>query len=135
MELQSGDLKSHETGQIRINIHTLSDFGRFFQGELENTIAPMAARVISTLESGTDIGPSLPSDDLQAMNIRHSECVAAMTQQLKALKAGMEIMADAAKTIAQRYSSADALSRTTVGNIIPLIDSAVSTQATGEVQS
>ena len=111
--------------QLRIDIGTLKDFGTFLRRQLDDSLAPMASRVNHALAAGGDIGPNMPSDDLQMMNVQHAECVAAMNDQLEALKIGMAIIADAAHAIAARYSTSDTLAHTTVRNIAPALNAAV----------
>ena len=128
----SSDHAGVNSAQIMVDIATLREFGTFVRRELDGVIAPMVARASQGLRNGGDIGPNLPSDDLQRMNLRHADCVVELDRQLEALKVGMAILADSALSIAARYSSSDALARTTIYNITPLVnDVAVQDTANG----
>ncbi len=111
--------------EVRVDIQTLRQFGVFLRGQLDDDLSPMMASVSNALAGGGDIGPDLPSEDLQLMNIQHAACVSGMIDQLRAIQKGISILASAALEIADRYSSSDMLAHTTIANITPALNLAV----------
>ena len=71
MELRPLSLDGASLPELRIDTHSLTAFAEFMRRELEQNIAPMAARVRPTLMNGAVIAGQLPSDDLAAMNDKH----------------------------------------------------------------
>jgi hypothetical protein len=105
------------TQKVRVDIHSLQAFGDFVRRELHENIAPMATRVGQTLQNGAVIGRRLPSADLESMNTKHAECADLMGEQLQSYMTSLSILADAAHSIAARYSSSDSVSGATTNDI------------------
>jgi hypothetical protein len=124
----------HTSSQIQIDVTSLWQFSVFIQHELVAAIAPMAARVTRGLVEGGDLGPHLPSDDLDRMNVAHFTCVTAMSRQLDAFASSLAFFADAAGMIASRYTASDALAHATIADITPLINAASQGQTGNDLE-
>lgn len=111
--------------QFKVDIRSLDEFGTFLSQRLNDTLAPLIDHMTQELAAGGDIGPNLPSDDLQMMNRVNASCATAMVDQLHAFKCGTTFLADAAHAIAARYSSSDALSRATISDVDPAMTTAL----------
>jgi hypothetical protein len=113
--------------ELRVDTHSLLAFGEFMRHELEANIGPMAGRVGPVLTNGAAVAEYLPSGDIEAMNSKHAVCVEQMAQVLQSYTTKMAIIADAAKAIAARYTTSDALAKATVDGITPAFATAIET--------
>jgi hypothetical protein len=113
------------TQELRVDTGSLHAFGEFVLRELDVHMAPMADRVRPALTNGAIIGARLPSSDVEAMNATHALCLDQMALQLESYSANMAIIAEAAKAIAARYASSDALASASLVGTAPDLNAAI----------
>jgi hypothetical protein len=98
----------------------------------ERHFAPHAAVVKQLYANGVQFGAANPSGVVHAARLKYYDCLVAISQQLDSYVEASVILADAARTAAERYGRADALSHAHMRDLEQLLKQAAAARRPSE---
>jgi hypothetical protein len=98
-----------DTKSINIEIDSVRHLADALQQNLDQNYRTHLPKVYGAIQPGAQVGDSLASNELVAMRDKLAECLESTKNLVAAYDQGTNALAQAAKVIADRHQTADAL--------------------------
>jgi hypothetical protein len=107
----------HEDATVNVDVAGLTDLANKLEAELDKQLRPYIGQLTVAYRQGVGFAEGVPGYNSRVARAHYANVLAQVVNQLQSLAWGTAVLADAARRIATRYSTADGLAAATIDGV------------------